>query len=64
MVVEAVKSSIEAAGAALENDKTLIIFTLLIYGVLALAMRVEGSIALIEKLSAALAGMAVGRSLK
>jgi hypothetical protein len=47
-----------------ENDKTLIIFVLLIYGVVSLVMRYEGAMSLIEKLASGLLGMAIGRSLK
>jgi len=55
---------IETLGEIIENDKTLIICTLLIYGVLAMVLDIKGSMGLVDKLSAGLLGMAIGRSLK
>lgn len=55
---------IETFGEILENDKTLIICTLLIYGVLAMVLEIDGAMGLVDKLSAGLLGMAIGRSLK
>ncbi len=46
-----INNAITTAGELVENDKTLIIFTLLVYGVVALAMGLEGAVSLIEKLS-------------
>ena len=52
------------AGDIVENDKTLIIFVLLVYGVVALGMRYDGAMSLIEKLASGLLGMAIGRTME
>ena len=48
----------------LDNDKNLIIVTILIFGCLAMLLRIDGSIEFAEKLATGLFGMAVGRSIK
>ncbi len=64
MLKETIDKALSTAGEIVENDKTLIIFTLLVYGVVAMLLKLPGSIELIEKLSAGLLGMAIGRSMK
>jgi len=55
---------IETIGEIVENDKTLIVTTLLLYGVVAMLLSLDGAVQLVEKLSSGLLGMAIGRSLK
>lgn len=60
---ETIDKAIVSMAEALENDKTLIIFVFMVWGIIALGMRFDGSMALIEKLGTGLLGMAVGRTL-
>jgi len=46
------------------DDKNLIVIVILVFGVLSLAMRIEGSMGLVEKMSYGLLGMAVGKGIK
>jgi len=46
------------------DDKNLIVIVILIFGVLSLAMGVDGSMGLVEKMSYGLLGMAVGKGVK
>lgn len=45
------------------DDKILVIVAIIIFGVLALMLEVEGSITLIEKLGYGLLGLATGKAL-
>jgi len=63
MIKETIDKAISTAGELVENDKTLIIFTLLVYGVVVMLLRLPGSVELIEKLSAGMLGMAIGRGM-
>ena len=46
------------------DDKQFVIFCILVFGILSLAMRIEGSLSLIEKMAYGLLGMAVGKGIK
>ena len=63
-IAETTDKAIKVAAEVVDNDKTLVIFTLLVFGVLAMAMRIEGCMSLVDKLSAGLLGMAIGRTFK
>jgi len=59
-----IKAVMDAVCDVAENDKTIIIFTLLVYGIVAMSLGLDGSVELVEKLSSGLLGMAIGRGLK
>lgn len=46
-----------------ENDKALVVFVILVFGCIALGMRIEGSMALIEKMAYGLFGLVSGKAL-
>lgn len=46
------------------DDKVLVILCILIFGVAALMLEIEGNLALLEKMAYGLLGMAVGKGLK
>jgi len=46
------------------DDKTLVIITILVFGLVAILTKHEGALILIEKLSYGLLGMAVGKGMK